>query len=429
MTAADAVRDLSADDVRQRLELLSALGLGFLESGQSGGQTSRVLTSCASLLGLAQASVTVFGRVVLTQAHAPDGGSVSVSGAARTLDVIDCSRLRGLADVAARIGESARVDVLRDDVSRVRDRATNGAVTTAGLTMLAVFITMQVGVLWQAWVTAAVLQLISSFVGLGASRVLMPRLFAAAVQSAAGGAVATALVLAGFVDPVGAAAAIAVTWLLILPLPQLISAVTDAIDADYLSAMSRAGSLAVTAVGIALGGVVTFALGELFHMEHPRIDDLPSMPWYLVLVFSGLGALSNALANGGRRSLILPALVLGVVTGATNQLLLRVVGLDALWASSLSGVVLGVVTVVFAARTGYPQQVLALMGITGALLPGLQVFLGILQQMSGGSGLAHFGTAAAICLSVGVGVALGAYLASLFDPSRFSVREQLRGQG
>ncbi|MFT4289296.1 threonine/serine exporter family protein [Nocardioides sp.] len=418
---------LTTVDVRTRLDLLAELGYGFLESGQTSGQTRRALVGCGRALGLVGLAVNSFGRLLLLEATLPDGSTTTLSGAARTLDTIDCDRARALNHLAADLAapeaattgeaERRRLFAARDDVERMRGTGTPWWATTLGMTMLAFFISMQVGISWRAWVSAALVQVATSLAGLGVGRLRMPRLFAIAVQSSVGGAFATLLVRVDFVDPVGAAAAIAVTWLLLLPLPQVIGAVTDAIEADFLSCLSRVGGVAVAGIGIFIGGAFTFWLGEQLSMAHPRLDELPSLPWYLVLVFSGLGAVANAFANGGRLPLVVPAAVLGVVTGASSQLLLRVLDATTLWASSASAVVLGVLTVILASRTGYPQQVLALMGITGALLPGIPVFFGILQQMGGGAGAEYFGRAATICVGIGTGVAFGAYLAYLWDRS------------
>lgn len=413
----------TATDVRERLELLATLGYGLLESGQTSGQTEQVLASCGRALGVDELGFNPFGRMLLLEARLPDGSTTTISGAARTLDTIDCTRSRALTAIAEDlIGsgvdaappmDTTRLAAAREAVQRIRDTATPWWVTTLGMTMLAFCICMQVGVSWQAWVSAPMVQLVTSLTGFGIARLGMPRLFAAAVQSSAGGAFATLLVQIGFVDPVGAAAAIAVTWLLLLPLPQVIGAVTDAIDGDYLSSLTRIAGLGVTAIGIVIGGAFTFALGELLDLAHPKLDDLPSLPLYLILIFSGLGAIANAFANGGRVPLVGPAALLGVATGAANQTLIRVFDAPVLWSSAASAVVLGVLTVVLAARTGYPQQVLALMGITGALLPGIPVFFGILQEMGGASGTEHFIRAGEICLAIGVGVAFGAYVANL----------------
>ena len=431
-----ATGGLTTADARARLDFLAELGYGFLESGQTGGQTERELRACGRSLGLSRMEFNSTGRLVLLEAALPDGGSVSLSGAARALDLIDCTRAKALSDLAAEVTREVAADgaersAARDprpsctaqralleaasaEVRRLRDTATPWWAVALGMTMLAFCISMQVGVTWRAWVSAAVVQLVSSMVGAGIARARPPRLFAIAVQSSAAGAFATLLVQLGFVDPVGAAAAIAVNWLLLLPLPQMIGAVADAIEADFLSALTRVASVGMAALGIFIGGAVTFTLGELLGMEHPRLDSLPSFPWYLVLVFSALGAVANAFANGGRLPLVLPAAALGLLTAAGSQALLHVVGLPALWASSIAAVLLGVLSSAISTRTGYPQPVLALMGVTGALLPGIPVFFGILQEMGEGSGLSYFGEAAAICLGIGTGVALGVYLASLF---------------
>lgn len=415
---------LAVVDVRQRLEFLSTLGFALLESGETCVQTQRTLGEYGTKLGLEGLATNSFGRMLLLEASAAGGGTVSITGAARALDVIDCTRSHELHRVAVdavaeigrqRVGVRAREHLAsaRDAVQRLRETATPWWVVTVGLTLLALFISMQIGVSWQAWVSAALVQTVSSVAGLAAQAVRLPKLFAVALQSCAAGAFATLLVQLGFVDAVGAAAAIAVNWLLLLPLPQVISAVTDAIEADYLSSLTRLGSVAVASAGIFIGGAFTFTLGEVLGMAHPKLDALPSMPWYLVLVFSSLGALANAFANGGRLPLVLPAVVLGLATGATNQILLHAFALPALWASSFSAVGLGVLSTAIAARTGYPSHVLALMGITGALLPGIAVFFGILQEMGGGSGLASFGTAAVTCIGIGTGFALGAHICRL----------------
>ncbi|MGP4997226.1 threonine/serine exporter family protein [Corynebacterium variabile] len=270
---------------------------------------------------------------------------------------------------------------------------------------------MQVGVAWQAWVTASVVQVVTAIAGQLFGRFNMPQVFTVALQATLAGAVATALVEAGIVDPVGAAAAIAVNWLLLIPLPQIIGAMNDIIEADYLSAVTRSGSVAVTGLGITVGGAVTFTLGEILHMEHPLLEDLPGLPWYFALVFSGLGAVGNAFVNGGWLKLVGPAALIGLITGGVNQAMTTGFGLDTLWGNSVAAIVLGAVSVVMASRTGFPQHVFALMGITGALLPGIAVVSGILLQMGGASGTDQFLTAATISVALGTGSAFRAFVA------------------
>lgn len=408
---------LTATAVRDRIDLLSEIGCGLMESGETSGETERTLRRLGTRLDLHEVTVASFGKTLLVEADAGDGGRMSVTAGARSLDQIDCTRARELNRVVERTAtldtHPVRPDAatIAEEVRGIRATMTPWWVVCLGMTLLALFISMQVGVSGQAWVSAALLQLVSTGLGLAVSRLHPPRLLTIALQSAGAGAAATLLVQIGFVDPVGAAAAIAVNWLLLLPLPQLIAAVAEALEGEFLSALLRVASVAVAALGITIGGAFTFLLGELLGMEHPSLDTLPALPWYLILVFSALGAVANAFANGGRAALLLPAALLGLVTGSLNQLLLHLAGLPLLWATVFSAVVLGALSAVYAARSGYPQQVLALMGITGALLPGIPVFFGILRQMGGASGAEHFGTAGAISLGIGIGVALGSYLA------------------
>ncbi|MGO2634493.1 MAG: threonine/serine exporter family protein [Galactobacter sp.] len=432
---------LSASQVRRRLDLLSNLAYGFLESGETAADVAPVIRRTGRALGIRNLGFNSFGRILLVDTTRDDGTTISVSGAARSLALIDCTRARDLQQVAAadepdtaaardtaaapkttaapettvdRAATGRRVDdalpTALDRVMDLRRSQTPWWIVTLGTTLLAFCICLQVGVTWQAWASAAAVQLLSSLVGVLTGRWAMPKLFAVALQGCFAGALATALVQIGFVDPVGAAAAIAVNWLILVQWPQVIGAVTDAINADYVSATTRVASVLVAVMGLVIAGAFTFWLGEVLHMEHPRIDELPSLPWFLVLVFSALGAIANALANGGRASLILPAAALGVITGAVNQLGLHVLGLSTVWSSSMAGVVLGILAALWDRRTGFPQQVMALMGITGALMPGIAVFFGIIQTMGGGEGSSSFIEAGITCVGISTGVALGAYL-------------------
>ena len=407
--------------IRDRLGLLADLACGFLESGQSGWRTKQILSADAHALGLEGFNCTTVGRVVIVEAHLPDGSNVTVTTCADALDLIDCTRSLRLHRLAQRIEDNAdvavsKLDELRDQIGELRATVTPWWAVTIGMTLLAFVIAMQLGVGWQAWVTASAVQVVTALAGQVLGRLHTPHLFTIAVQSCVAGVAATLAVKLGLVDPVGAAAAIAVNWLLLVPLPQIIGAMNDVIDSDYLTAVTRAGSVAVTGLGITVGAALTFELGELLNMEHPLLDELPGLPWYLALVFSAIGAIGKALANGGWLKLLVPAAVIGVITGGVNQALLVAAGFDTLWANAVAAIVLGVVSMIMAARTGYPQHVFALMGITGALLPGIAVVSGILLEMGGQSGGAQFAGAATICIALGTGVAFGAFFTQRMLP-------------
>lgn len=410
-------------EIHQRLELLLGLGLGFLESGQSTGQTSRTLAACAEALGLPDAQLDILGSRVTVEHISADGAVSHARGRASSIDVIDSARLRELSRVVLEI-ERGEADPERTTarIERIRASRTPWWWSIAGLVMLAFFISLQVGTGWDAWLTAAGVQLVSATAAALAGRFGMPRLFAATLQTVLSGLVAILLADAGLVQPAGAAAALAVAWLLILPLPQLIEAITDAVEGEYVAALTRIANVGITAGGIVIGASVVLYVGGALDLAHSGALELPDMPWYLGLVFAALGAIGNAIANGGRASLILPAAMLGVVTSASSQLL-HLTDLHPGWANSIAAVLLGFVAVFLAGWIKYPYQVLALMGITGALLPGITVFRGILREMSGSSGVEFFAQAGTTCVGLGVGVAFGVYFAVLTSAKR--VRAQV----
>lgn len=407
--------------IRDVLGLLADLGCGFLESGQPGWRVGETLKQCADTRGLMGFHFTTVGRLVIVEASLPDSGTVTVTTSAKALDLIDCTRswqLHRLAEEITGEGEDTSgptersINSLHEQVTRLRAISTPWWAVAGGTTMLAFVISMQLGVGWQAWLAAAGVQLVTAFCGQALGKFRMPELFSTVIKSAIAGTLATVLVLVDVLDPVAAAAAIAVNWLLIIPLPQVIGAMTDVIDGDYLSAVTRAGSVVVTAFGLAISGVYVFTLGEVLDMDHPLISDVPGLPWYLALVFSGLGALANAFANGGWLRLALPAVTIGVATGVVNQFLLVVAGASTVWAAAGAATVLGAVSVMMAVRTGYPDHVFALMGVTGAVLPGIAVVSGILEVMGGESGAEHFVSAVTVCVAIGTGTALGAFVAN-----------------
>jgi uncharacterized membrane protein YjjP (DUF1212 family) len=400
--------------VRQRLELLGTLALAFLECGQSTTQTAGILARCAAGLGLRGLRIDIFGTHVTLESAAPDRATITWNGRASVIDAIDCERLRDLNGVVASLGRGDDLTEALASVRRARAWRSHWLWSVSGLTLLAFFISLQVGVDWTAWVAAAAVQLVTALTGVAAGRLGVPRLFGATLQTTLGGLLAVALVHLGLVDPVGAAAALAVSWLLVLPLPQVVASITDAIDGEYLAALIRMAGVGVVAGGIFIGGSIVLYASSSLGLETPPRTEFPDLPWYLGLLFAALGAIANAFANGGRFALVLPAAVLGIMTSGVNQILLLSTELHSGWTASLSAAVLGAIAVLLARPTGYPFQVLALMGITGALLPGLTVYRGILREMSGTplSGLEFFAQAGGTCLGLGIGAAAGVYLLS-----------------
>jgi uncharacterized membrane protein YjjP (DUF1212 family)/uncharacterized membrane protein YjjB (DUF3815 family) len=417
MTATDAhpaeTPDISG--CRERLDVLLHFAIANAEAGRSTTETVATVRACATALGMPALTIFSSGRTFMLEHVLPSGEALTRMGSATTVDAIDCERLRRLDRVSADI-ECGRVRV--GGVRRVTDAAVGTARpwwwAAAGMTVLAACIALQIGASPIAALLAAALQVLVSAIGAlaTAARVGALRLFVVATQCVVGAAFVGALHALGALSWIEAATCLAVSWLLLVPLPSLLTLVVDAVNSEYLAAASRAAVSTLVVGGIVFGGGVVLAIVDHLGLRGPGDFDLPTLAVPLVLVFSALGAMANGVANGGGRRLLLPAAAIGVVTAACNQALIHLMGLDAQWASIASAVVLGIGSALWARILPYPAPVLALVGITGALLPGLVVLRGVVLELFHTSGLLFFGQAVVICFDLGVGATLGFHLVS-----------------
>lgn len=149
--------------------------------------------------------------------------------------------------------------------------------------------------------------------------------------------------------------------------------------------------------------------------------DLPVLGWTWVVLFSLLGAVGNAFANAGGRDLILPAAVIGAGTALCNLTLVHVLGLPSIWAAGLTAAVLGIVAALWAHRSAYSATALTLVGLTGALLPGLVLVQGLRAVLDHAPSSTFFLQAGGTALALGVGTSMGFAIAAHLlrkDPHR-----------
>jgi uncharacterized membrane protein YjjP (DUF1212 family)/uncharacterized membrane protein YjjB (DUF3815 family) len=402
------------DGARLRVDCLLRLALGLIEAGHPGSGALNITDSCARALGVGDVVLVDLGRTLSLQYVLPDGRSIVRTGTAATFGNVDCRAMKRLhrlvADLTAgRITAADLPDALDDALNRPGPPLWW---RVAGMTVLAFAVAWQVGVGARAAAVAAALQVASSLVGAAAGRFGIPRVFGSAAQALLSGPLIVAAHAIGAVTWVDAAVCVAVPWMLIVPLPALVATVVDAVAESYGAATARAFVVVLTSGGLALGALVAIQLGARLDLAGgPRDLRLPVLPIALGLLFSAIGALANAMANGGGRDLLIPAAVIGVFTASVNLVLVHAVGLPATWASLGAAVTLGFVSAIWARFVPYPSAVLALMGITGALLPGLTVYLGIAHEIFRQSGGPLFLAAAVTGVGLGVGVALGELIA------------------
>ena len=387
----------------ERLDLLLHFAIADAEAGRATTDTVATIRACAAALGMPDLTVISSGRTFMLEHVLPSGEALTRVGSAATIDAIDCERLRRLGHVAADIeGGHVRVDGIRRLIDTAVGTARPWWWAAAGMTVLAACIALQIGASPLAALLAAVLQvLVSAFGALAATRASTLRLFVVATQCLVGAAFVATFHAVGALSWIEAATCLAVSWLLLIPLPSLLTLVVD---------------------GIVLGGGIVLTIADHLRLRGPGDFDLPTLAVPLVLVFSALGAMANGVANGGGRRLLLPAAAIGVATAACNQALIHLVGLDAPWASIASAVVLGAGAALWARVLPYPAPVLALVGITGALLPGLVVLRGVVLELFHTSGLFFFGQAVVICLGLGIGATFGFQLVARLSRSRAGTR-------
>ena len=402
-------------DGRRRLieqeEVVAQLLAGLLNAGLSTSDAIALGRAAAVKLGLDAVEFVDLGRSVLIQHGHPDGQVRTVSRPVG-LDSINCEQLRALTLVCKQISAGELdIQTAPNAIQRAMLITANKWWALIGLAILAFCIALQVGADWMTAFGASLVQVSVSLMGWIGGRIAIPRLFVVALQCMVCAVVAAGLVVTGLVASPGAVA-IAVAWMLLVPQPQVINMVIDAINTLQLAALARFASVAVAVGGILVGGAAVIHIGRQFVDAVPD-PTLLSQPLPLALFFSLIGAMANAVANGGRMSLMLPAGVVGLLTAICNQFLTRGLEMHTAWTAGISAVLLGLVATFLARKLSYPASVLALMGMTAALLPGLTVYMGLATSLTGISGMAEYLQAALVCVVLGVGVALGFAIARL----------------
>lgn len=395
----------------EREEVVAQLLAGLLNAGLSTSDAIALGRAAALKLGLDAVEFVDLGRSVLIQHGHPDGQVRTVSRPVG-LDSINCEQLRALTLVCKQISAGELdIQTAPNAIQRAMLITANKWWALIGLAILAFCIALQVGADWMTALGATLVQVSVSLMGWIGGRIAIPRLFVVALQCMVCAVVAAGLVVTGLVASPGAVA-IAVAWMLLVPQPQVINMVIDAINTLQLAALARFASVAVAVGGILLGGAAVIHIGRQFVDAVPD-PTLLSLPLPLALFFSLIGAMANAVANGGRISLMLPAGVVGLLTAIFNQFLTRGLEMHTAWAAGISAVLLGLVATFLARKFSYPASVLALMGMTAALLPGLTVYMGLATSLTGVSGMTEYLQAALVCVVLGVGVALGFAIARL----------------
>ncbi len=393
------------DNLRGTLNLCLAL----LAAGRSTHQAQSGAARAARAWGLKRVQIVPLGRSVLVEHTSSAGLPTTIVGTIDSLDGFNCDRMEGLDGLEDDI-RTAGVGAVEADqrISEINAATRPMWWTWGGGVLLSFCVAIQIAFALPAAILAAALYLVSNTVGLLASRLALPRIFAMAMQAAVVVLVALPLGLAGIVAPAHAAMAVGTVAMLLIPLPQLISTIVDAVDGQAHGALTRATSLAMAVLGVGLGIAAGVSIARLPVTDPDSVIHLASLPLLGVLVFSTLGSVGNAFANAGGVDLLLPAAVIGLGTAGAHYVLGTVLGVGPLWSAGLTATALGVVSALWAARTAYSSTALALVGITGALLPGLTVYQGLYAELADpAQGAAYSLSAGGVVAAIAVGTSFG----------------------
>ncbi|MQY03283.1 threonine/serine exporter family protein [Actinomadura macrotermitis] len=202
---------------------------------------------------------------------------------------------------------------------------------------------------------------------------------------------------------------------LMLPILSVVSLVEDAVAGfDSIAASRMVGvimAIGALVAGVAIAGGLILT-GTAFEQVAYGVK-FASLPLLLGLLAAAVGAAGNTLANGGAVRLVPAGVAAGLLAAAVNNVARDVLGQSAPLSVLLAAVVLGAVATWAGTRLLVPSTALVIPGVTGALLPGPDVYIGLVRYASGVGGAGHaLGGALITTAAIGVGVVLGNFAGS-----------------
>lgn len=262
---------------------------------------------------------------------------------------------------------------------------------------------------WMSVPAAMLLFLVTWAIGQLLAAWSLPAFYRIVLQSGVAVLLAGTAVHLGLLDEVPAISAAAASILLVLPIPAVVSLAEDAVTGFPGTAADRSVTVIAAFLGAVAGAVLASAVVRDLVLDdtwtHVATFPLPA----LGAVAAGIvGALGNALFNNGPLRLLWPAAIAGLVAGSINMLGQRELGLPGILTVAVAAVALGALANLLAGVARVPASAIVVTGVTGALLPGLDVVRGLTLELSSrGAGVEALLSALATTAVIGVGVVLG----------------------
>lgn len=435
--------------VRGALELAVRVGELMLRCGASTRDVEAAVVAVSATAGLRRLELDITNQSLLVQAPTPNGTPVTMLRVVRS-NTRDFARLTavhglveelvsgGIDDVAAATRKLRRIQ----RSSRLYPRW----LISLGYAGLAGSVCALLGGHTLATVVAVLSALLVDRIGRWLAKRAVPHFYAAA----AGGAVSVVLAWFGYLigthgwiglemPPSDFGYAIAAGIVVLLPGRAMASAVEDAVTGYPVTGAGRLLTVLLTTsgiiVGIAAGLSITLRLDHALNLEltAPKaltFDSQPAVLW-LQVICGSIGAVCSAVTTRVQPRHLLPAGLLGAIGLLLAGGLPSSLGIGGFHFGSTSSiaaaaVVIGVCGRFIGLRLGAPALVLVVPAVS-PLLPGLRIFRGMYQAVSGsvvGTSVATQGQAvstlmgaAAVALAISTGVVMGDALSSPLDRS------------
>lgn len=220
----------------------------------------------------------------------------------------------------------------------------------------------------------------------------------------------------------------------LLPGRQMAAAVEDAVTGYPVTASGRVLTVLLACAGITVGVGAGLALTLKLDtaldlgLSSPgalHYYDLSGTAAWLKVTCGAIGAVCSAITLRSRVRMLVPSAVIGALGVGGVALLNSSIGLGATTATAISATVLGLVARLLSLRLGAPPLVLVMPAVS-PLLPGLRIFRGMYESVSGsvlgatkvaasGVGVSTMLGAVGIALAISTGIVLGDTLAAPLD--------------
>ncbi|MFG2500821.1 threonine/serine exporter family protein [Streptomyces sp. NPDC048441] len=406
-------RDFDDRESAEVLRFVLRLGRELFLAGASTRDIQTAVVAVTAAWGIQNLEVDISGRSLQVQYAPPERAPVVMLVVLASEDTRDLSRLTALERLTVRI---VGTRLSPANATAALDRLLSAPTqwpwwfTLSGGAVLAAMLCVLASGTTRAALLSPLVFLVTNRAAWALSRTGLPSFYVTAVQTALLMAGTMALIDVGVLSGREGASTVAANVILMLPILTVVSLTEDAIDGFRPMAAARAVSLLMFFAALA-GGilVVTFLLRGLD--TDARNTTLASLPVWLTLVTSVIGALGNAVFMGGGPHLVPYAMVAALIGAGVKVFGMAQLDWSVPLATGLATTVMGAVSAAIGPRAGVPARAVLIPGIAGSVLPGPDLYRSMLQLVLGIPGAHQYVvTTLASVAAIGVGAVLGSLL-------------------